>query len=397
MLKVAALVLDLYDDDAGEVARSLPEDLHACKVAARDEVVTLPDRCFGLVMKSAGMVHRKFPVHTLDAFKVSKAYFEKTKGSLPQEAQKAAAKKFSEVEAYYANPDSEAAALGYNSVAYVDVSALRPMQKSAAPEKFWGITINGKNHFPLHTAGLVKEAAARFETSTDGLLPEQKFVYARNLLKRAAALQLELPAVGAVQRYGNDLVNLTALKIAIDQRRKNAVAGHELLDQLEEASGCPLHQGEIESGASFEYRQAKQASAQTISADQIIPILEQFDKLAGFGAIEYRKGLLDPYAACYKLSAFTGSALLVDGVDLSRITPDLLAQHFDPEFIKEFEANPVQVYQAVPIPMKNLLRQLAGENQGMKPAQRDVMASADSGDPLVQLNPAYANGITAYD
>ena len=200
MIKVASLVLDCYDDTDGQVARGLPADVHACTVDAPDVIAQLADSQFGLVMKTASGLVRKFPLHTDDARKLSFAYYTKTSARLPEEARKMA----------------EARMNNKVAVGYVDVTKLTPALKSAhkSPTKSasspWGLTLNGKNHFPLHDEDLIKTALARFDQTTAEMAPEHTFMYARNLAARAAELKVAVATDSATRWYTNPTINSAA-------------------------------------------------------------------------------------------------------------------------------------------------------------------------------------------
>lgn len=401
--KVASLVLDLYDDEKGAVARAFPADLHSCKVASLDTVHDLANRDFALVMKTDNGLIRRYPIHDLDNLKVSRAYFDHAKAHLPAEAVKAAEAKFASQERLLNTADGEVSTddfIQFNKVAYVDMTVVLPtMTKMAFAERAWGLTIAGKNYFPLHDAELVKTAIARYPFSVVSLEPVQKFAYARGIAKRAAALGVSVPDDSQINFYTNNVVNPRALRMALDQRKEAALKADistEVLDQLAAAAGLPQDRGDIETQESVNFRSAKLASHRPLGADQIITILATFDKTANVGAAEYRRGLLDPFAACFKLAAFSGS-MLIDGIDLSRIDPAKLAEHFDAEFIREFAADPVGCYQALPSPVKQAVRDMASNGMGSSPTQgfnpgRESSSITSSGDPTEQLGYTYSNG-----
>jgi len=400
--KVASLVLDLYDDEKGTVARAFPSELHACKVAALDTVLNLSNRDFALVMKTASGLVRKFPIHDADNLKVSQAYFDRAKAFLPAEAVQAAEAKFASRARLLGAAEGELSAedfIEFNKVAYVDMTSTLPTVKKAFAEKAWGLVVDGKNYFPLHDAELVKTAIVRFPFSTSNLEPVQKFAYARNIAKRAAALEVGLPDSSPINLYTGNEVNSVSLRIALDQRKeaaRKADISTEILDQLAEASGLYQEAGEMESLASVNYRSAKLASQRKLDADRIITILSTFDKTAGIDAADYRKGLLDPFAACFKVAGYSGS-MLIDGVDLSRIRPEKLAEHFDEEFLREFQENPVQVYQALPSPVKQAVRDMAMEGMSSSPSlgfnpNPEMSSVTSAGDPTEQLAYTYSNG-----
>ena len=391
MLKVAAKVIDVYDDETGEVAKRLPEEYHSLKVAERSEIETLPDSKFALVMKTAdGVLRRRLPVHTADALKLSQAYFNLVKDCLPEEVAKVAEHKL-------AHPEDV-------EVAYVDISTMSPrMEKVAFLEQHWGLTIEGKDCFPLHDEVLVKTAVARFPFTVNDLNPEERFLYARNIAKRASALKVEIASDSSINQYTSDTLNLEALKDAIEQR-KQAVAstgiGTEVLDQLFMAAGCRPEQGAIETDDSFNLRRGKVASIRKLPVENIIAVLQHFDKLANLNSYHYLRGLADPFAACFKKAEFNpGEGIFVDGVDLSKLSPEMLADRFDQSFISSFAENPIQVYKSLPDPIKAILRELAENASRGVPAKPETPNNSGNvhtplygGDPEERLNPALANG-----
>lgn len=399
--KVSSLVLDLYDDEKGTVARAFPPELHTCKVAALDAVRGLPNRDFALVMKTASGLQRRYPIHDLDNLKISQAYFAKAKDFLPAEAVQAAEAKFASRQRLLAVEGELSAEdfLEFNKIAYVDITATLPTTKKAFTERAWGLTVDGKDYFPLHDAELVKTAIARFPFSAVNLEPVQKFAYARNIAKRASALEVGLPDSSPINLYTGNDVNATSLRIAIDQRKeaaRRADISTEVLDQLAEAAGLPADAGDLESQVSIDFRAAKLAGRQALAVDRIVTILSTFDKTAGITAHDYRRGLLDPFAACFKAAGFSGS-MLIDGVDLSRVNPEKLAEHFDAEFIREFVENPIQVYQALPSPVKQAVRDMAMDGMGSSPTlgfnpHPEASSITSSGDPTEQLAYTYSNG-----
>lgn len=400
--KVASLVLDLYDDEKGTVARAFPSELHDCKVASLDDVRDLPNRDFALVMKTASGLVRKFPVHNLDNLKISQAYFDQAKAHLPVEAVQAAEAKFASRGRLLVLAEGELDAedfLEFNKVAYVDITSTLPATKKAFADKAWGLVVDGKNYFPLHDAELVKTAVERFPFTAANLQPVQKFAYARSISKRASALDVVVPDGSSINLYTGNDVNRTALRIALDQRKEAARQvdiSTEVLDQLAEAAGLHQEVGSIESLASVNFRAAKLAAQRPLDVDRIITILSTFDKTAGIGAVEYRKGLLDPFAACFKAAGYSGS-MMIDGVDLSRIDPAKLAEHFDDEFLREFAENPIGVYQILPPQVKQAVRDMASAGMSSAPSQGfnphpEMSSVTSAGDPTEQLAYTYSNG-----
>jgi hypothetical protein len=132
-------------------------------------------------MKTAGgVMRRRFPLHDADSMKLSEAYFARIKDSLPSEVTEVVERKF-----------AQAQAGDFSDVAYVDIEKVQP-KIASFPERCWGLTVNGRDHYPLHDETLVKTAAQRFPITTDNMAPEHKFLYARNIEKRASQLGVDL-------------------------------------------------------------------------------------------------------------------------------------------------------------------------------------------------------------
>lgn len=394
MIKVGTLILDVYDDTEGLIARRLPAELQeTLKVASPDDVQELADHEFALVIKTAaGQVLRRLPVHDAEALKTSSAYWAQVHASLPPVVRDVAEAKLAAASAWLSgNADAERA---HRTVAYIDAATLEAGKVAAPASTCWGLTLEGRNVFPLHTAEHVKVAVARFPFNIEGLTPDTRFAYARALEKRAAALGVEVPADSRINNYTGTEINLTSLAVAIDKRKHAAAkagVSAAFLEQLNELAGCALPRGDAESDVAFLHRQAKQARVEKLDAAMIVSHLGAFDKLAGFGNREYLRGLPDPFAAVFTKAA-AGPAL-IDGVDLTQIPADKLAQAFDEEFVKEFMANPAAVYQSLPTPVKQRLRQMAGEQRQVD--NKPKSPSFSGGDPMSMLNPVYANGSPA--
>jgi hypothetical protein len=392
MIKLACRVLDIYDDSELTVASKLASKLGDVKVAERDAIEKLEDHQFGLVLKTAGgVLRRRFPLADADSTKLSRAYFDHVAADLPAEIATLVSEKIASAERIWCGVDTatERDHTVYALVSYVDSEKLAaPRQKVAHATQFWGLAIDGKNYFPLHDASLLKTAVARFVDTASNLQAEERFVYARNIAKRASALNVEVPADSMVNLYTGSELNMRALQDAIDDRRRiiKAAGGNiEILNQLEEAAGLGFSNFDTEEMKSIAFRAKKASRRGKIEVEKIISTLQTIDKLAGFSNHEYMRGLLDPFAACFKQNTIDKhAALIVDGVNLGNAQLSELNQKFSPEFVQEFTSNPVMVYQSLPDPVKAAIRQLC--------QTKGTQEQEPTGDPQARLSPAYANG-----
>jgi len=400
MLKISCRILDVYDDDelviTGKIASVIGTGV---MVADRDVVDGLKDHQFGLVMKTAnGSMRRRLPLFDADSVKVSRAFFNEIRASLPDELAANADIKIAAAEAVFLHPetatDQDRTVL--DLVAYVDIERLAPPRaKVAFHDQCWGLAIDGKNYFPLHDGTLLKTALARFVESASELQPEERFVYARNIVKRAEVLNVPIPSNSMVNWYSGEELNHNALRDAIDDRRKiiKAAGGNiEILSQLEDSAGIMAISDSAHEDMGSVVGRQKKASAMRGRLDipKIISTLQTIDKLAGFSNHEYMRGLLDPFAAVFKSTGVNKfAALNVDGINLGDLKMDELNQKFSPDFVREFQQNPVVIYQSLPEPMKAAIRQLCTSPQGMDEKPNTLTPGSD---PQNSLNPHYANG-----
>ncbi len=398
MLKLAACTFDVYDDSTGAIARRIPAEYHsALKVAEHETILGLPDSAFGLILKTAsGTVLRRYPLHDADAVKTSAVYWRETQDLLPEDARAIVQAKFAAAAKFHDGDESKEAMAGFHKVAFVDATKFAHTSTPVWAEKAWGLTVGGRDLFPLHDASLVKQAEARFPATTANLTPELKFAYARNIAKRASALGVAVAPDSPIHRYSNEGVNLVALDHAIERRKLSSPnLGKDILEQLSTAAGCRLVRAETENEDSWRLRNAKLASARKLTAEHIVAVLQQFDKLAGYTPRDYARHIPDPFASVYAKTAGP-AGVFVDGVDLAALNPETLAQHFDEHFVREFMENPAQVYMASPDPVKRMIKAQAEQAGNLPPAApARPYEPTGHGDPMPTLNPTYANGIAA--
>jgi hypothetical protein len=94
-MRIAGIVLDIYDDPRGLVLRNklaalkqkLPTKLAASRLLTTDELEELPDRLFGLVATNHGNVLRKYAMHDPEHTTISILYFLECGHLLPDDVQ----------------------------------------------------------------------------------------------------------------------------------------------------------------------------------------------------------------------------------------------------------------------------------------------------------------------
>lgn len=95
-MRIAGIVLDLYDDPKGVILRNkiaasgrgLPEKLASMRVLKAEELEQLPDRLFALVATNGDEVVRKYAMHDAEHLALSMIYFGEAGHLFPQEVQK---------------------------------------------------------------------------------------------------------------------------------------------------------------------------------------------------------------------------------------------------------------------------------------------------------------------
>jgi len=98
MEKLSGLLLDVYDDQEGEVFRQVyptkaevPSMVKNAHMLSGEERSSLPDDLFALVMRDGDVVLRKYACTDVGNTRMSIDYFLQTMDRLPEEAQKVAA------------------------------------------------------------------------------------------------------------------------------------------------------------------------------------------------------------------------------------------------------------------------------------------------------------------
>lgn len=402
MTKIASRLFDLYDDENLSIIRRYASSLSDVKVASHDEIQQLEDKHFGLVLKTAaGAVLRRYPIHDADATRLSRIYFDELRETLPDEIAASVQAKIAAAEVVHGLSDTmpkEQAKDMYELVSYIDAGKIAEVREPTAFfDECWGLIVDGKRCFPLHTSELVKEAEKRFPAACADLEPHERFLLARAIEKRAQELNAVLPENSPIHRYTNPELNLDALKLALDARRpliKAAGLSTDVVDALAYSAGCIPERGELEDDTRWNARLQKWASAPRMPVEKIIFTLIGIDKLAGISRQHYNSGLPDPYAACFKRAAHDNPTV-VDGVDVSKISLDAMRAMFDESFIREFYNNPAAVYRSLPDPIRNALRALAEQGNRTPAAAGGSSAPAPSrsgGDPRDVLAARYSNG-----
>lgn len=384
-IKISSLILDPLDEGAERIFAQLPADLHKVPHPDVVKVAGLSDGAFAMLAQlDDGTLRRRFPLDTADNVKLSRAFFDITKNQLPEEVQLKVEEAIKNAEA--GKPFAPA---------WFKTSQVNP-SRVVVPECCWGLSVSDKNYFPLHNAGMVKEAMSRWPISTATLAPQQKYCYAQNLMKRAEELGVEVPKTAAVNAYAGKTLCLNALHEAIQQRKE--ATGSTVLDALDMLAKPPTPRYALEVAETQKLAEA----ATKLSAAMVIPMLEQFDRAHNLGNAEYQRGLRDPYAACFS-TKHAESNTVVNGVDLSAVPGNKLIELIGPEAAAQFQDNPVMVFNSFPTPVQEAIASLAksggdgiagefGPQSAEDKQEQDIQSppmSGEGGDAMRVLNPAF--------
>lgn len=147
MEKLSGLIIDVSDDQGGEVLRSIfptrdavPDLVKSAAAASTEQRDALPDDLFALVLTSGGTTMRKFACSSAGDVALSVEYFMKTAHRLPESAQKVAAQNLSTACGWYGIevPDGlQKVALGVGTMVHLGL-----MGPEAAKQTKTGIKAN---------------------------------------------------------------------------------------------------------------------------------------------------------------------------------------------------------------------------------------------------------------
>ena len=246
----------------------------------------------------------------------------------------------------------------------VDVSGQEPPRR-LVEKKAEFFALPEQKKYPLDSYAQVKAASAYFDEYAGHMAPVTRHQYAVNLVKRAGAMAISVS--DRARKYGaEDFAPEFEIKAAFDARRIEVQHDEDALKLL----------GEVEKVARF--RMWKEASAETptaCTADEVVVLLAEFDKVAGLDH-HYDRGIPDPYYSIYgfeknakdddpEYSETIGNDTVTEADlrRLSRIGAFGVKSTFGMEFQEEFLKDPVGMFKSVPLAQKKMLMRLANSTQ----------------------------------
>lgn len=377
-MTLAAVVLDFYDDTKHELMTkiAMPKavgGLHINELSP-DQHDRLPDSEFGLViLTKRASVLRKFPVNDPGNAWLSAQYFQRTHEKLAFPARFIAAKFIKSACDAYGVPASKvvdgyaARAQGedeFDNNVFVEGSEQRWMlsklaqqellTKQASAAEINAIAEAPNEHFALvmrtpdgaiirkyamPDVQHVKIAAAYFDKYAMDLPPEHRHRFAVSVQGRAEDLGVDLSGNKLLEKWASTDWN-QHVHAHIEQRKS-------LLPRNDQAR------------AALDKLASMLGETNPEDAAHALQTIDQATGLARY----YDRGLTDPYASTMGKVAGGWS----DEIDDHTITEaDLrkaagsskLASYLGADFARQFNANPVEVFEALPTPEKVLIKQV---------------------------------------
>lgn len=382
-MTIAAAVLDFYDDNKHELLTkiAMPATMAGAHmtVLTPDQHAALPDADFGLVvLTKRASVLRKFPVNDPGNAWMSAQYFQTTHQKLAWPARFVAAKFIKSACDAYGVPSSKMVAAyaarvdddEVSSNTFVDGSEsgwmLRKLaqrellEKQASAVEINALTEMPNEHFALVVRAEdgsiirkyampdrnhVKLAATYFDKYAMDLAPEHRHRFARNVQARAAELEVDISAHDALEKWASPGWNRHVLA-HIEQRKSLLPRNPDARTVLDKLA----------------------ASLDETTPEDAAAALEAIDAATGLQRY-YDRGLKDPFASTMGKVAMgwsedlNGGAVTITEADLRKeAVQKKIASYMGASFASQFAANPVEVYESLPAPEKELIQQVvAGE------------------------------------
>ena len=228
---------------------------------------------------------------------------------------------------------------------HVDVTGKRAPTRVVheEPAKFFCLIKEGGARYPIDTAIQVEKAAEYFVNYGQRFTPFERHRYCTNLTKRAEALGMRMPDV--IRKYGSASY-APDVQVAIARRRQY------------------FHAGATEHGLLTEMMQKCAA----IVPETFAVMLEQFDRNTGL-ADRWGNGIDDPYFSVFGFVkqanwSFTYSNDHISEDQLKKLSRDVIRREeikrrFGCDFAEDFEKNPVQIFDSLPLEHKRIIMHMA--------------------------------------
>jgi len=347
-------IYDIYDDGGAILQRYIPDPADIPEFVKTAERVghDAHTNMYALVMVEDGRTLKKFATADRGNTWLSSLYFAETHVNLPEDAQKVAAAHLSDacVEFDIDPPDILIALAGDGvSSNLVSVTGARlPVKVASATVEDSDYAIvreDGSSYYPLRNAVDVTTAMHYFDEHASSFIPRERREYAVKVAQVA-------------ERHG--------------------VAITEKISKHAGASWNPALEGHLTSRylclsnmaapVGIKERLVKLSHAQeTSTPEEFSTALERFDLDAGLAPL-WDRHLADPWTATFGIEkeASTNKTYSVGGADVSGDSirdlarrPNRLGDLFGEKVAQAFSEDPLAQFEAMPLPQKKLIAQLA--------------------------------------
>ena len=352
-------VYDVYDDGGLILKNAVPDMSDIPEYVKTAAVVGHDDDAqnYALVMLDEGKVMKKFATADAGNTWMSSLYFAFTHGNLPEEAQKvAAANLLDACDAFdIAAPNAvlELAA-GPAESNFVDVSGASLQVKVASDERTdveYAITrADGSQHYPLRNAADVTTAMDYFDRNAGDFVPRERREFAVKVASVASRGFLPLTEKVAA-RSGTDW--------------NPSIEGH--------ITARYLHLTDRDADIAVKERLVKLAALRSqVEPSEFADALERFDVEQGLDAL-WDKEVADPWYSTFGMNKVAkGSVPAPESFSIGEVTVttqellalaergrSTLATNFGEAFAVAYCKNPIEQFNALPVPNRKLLARMA--------------------------------------
>ena len=212
-----------------------------------------------------------------------------------------------------------------------------------------------KQKYPIETEEQVKTAAAYFTKYLGNFHPAERVAIASTMEKRASELGVDVdaPWMSNYSRKGD----IYSPEFDTHMRMRKQACDRMTV----KIAGKDLNAGEV--------LQKIAGQKNVMKPNEMVDMLGEFDKTAGITGL-YDKMIRDPFFTVYGSSVrpeFDKKAGL-DGVDEKSLTRSIgkkavltkLAECFGNDFVEGFKKDPVAIYNSMPAPERELIREQIG-------------------------------------
>lgn len=407
MIKTAGVVFDFYDDQGAFLKQKLagkvvPDAIAEARVLDGGELAALPDNAFAAIIRNGDETLRKFACVDEGNTAVSTLYFLENSHKLPMVARikiasnlvdacryfglvpptmltkaamgkvlikgdgaevtaarerQAALKKSADLSGTSEMPISAKGSTHVKTAAviadpYVDTTgyeAHAPARDVELPDECYAmISRDGTRSFPLVSWDQVKTAAEFFTDQGRRLHPRTRHEFCVKVAARASELGIDTDPM--LQKYGSEgYAAESDIRFAFETRRQLWRDRHDeeisLLDEL----------------------MTKRAS---LTPDVFAEVLAKLDESTGSDAY-WDKAITDPWASTFGVEK-TAEWRWVNGADVlteeqlrrfATTSTQFLREHFNSDLAEGIAKNPVQVFESLPLPQKQVIARLAAQQE----------------------------------